>query len=64
MKLTKNMRLLAQSDQMTSDDRLRAEAFAQWLLKVGEGSDDTIPLTQLPMGMSLINYMARLLTYR
>jgi hypothetical protein len=45
------MRLLAQSDQMTPADRLRAEAFAQWLLKVGEGSDNTVPLTELPTGM-------------
>ena len=56
------MRLLAQSDQMSPDDRLRAEAFAQWLLKVGEGGDDTIPLTQLPIGMFL-TYMIHLLTY-
>ena len=56
------MRLLAQSDQMTPDDRLRAEAFTQWLLKVGEGDDDTIPLTQLPTGM-FISYTMHLLTY-
>ena len=42
------MRLLAQSDQMTPADFLRAEVYAQLLLKVGEGSDDTIPLTQPP----------------
>ena len=56
------MRLLAQSDQMMPEDRLRAEAFAQWLLKVGEGVEDTIPLTQLPTGM-FINYPIHLLTY-
>ena len=53
------MRLLAQSDQMTPEDHLRAEAFAQWLLKVGEGSDDTVPPTELPAGtyMNLLTYL-------
>ena len=57
MKLTKNMRLLAQSDRMTPEDRLRAEAFAEWLLKVGEGSDDTVPYTQLPTGIFTTHYI-------
>jgi len=50
-KLTKNMRLLAQSEQMTAPDRLRAESFAEWLLTVGEGRDNTVPVTELPPGM-------------
>lgn len=53
-KLTKNMRLLAQSEQMTVADRLRAESFAEWLLTVGEGRDNTIPVTELPPGMFAI----------
>lgn len=45
------MRLLAQSEQMAPADRQRARAFAEWLLTVGEGRDNTIPLTELPVGM-------------
>ena len=59
MKLTKNMRLLAQSEWMTPEERVRAEDFAQWLLSVGEGSDDAVPLTQLPTG----TFTVRLSTY-
>jgi hypothetical protein len=53
------MRLLAQSDQMTPEDHLRAEAFAQWLLKVGEGKDETVPQTELPAGtfITLLTYL-------
>ena len=53
-KLTKNMRLLAQSEQMTVADHLRAESFAEWLLTVGEGRDNTTPVTELPPGMFAI----------
>jgi len=45
------MRLLAQSEQMVPIHRLKAEAFAQWLLTVGEGRDNTTPLAELPVGM-------------
>ena len=48
------MRLLAQSQQMVPTDHLRARTFAEWLLTVGEGKDNTIPLTELPVGMFLI----------
>ena len=51
LKLTKNMRLLSQSQQMTPVDRFKAESFAEWLLTVGEGKDNTIPMTELPLGM-------------
>ena len=53
------MRLLAQSDQMTPEERVQAEGFAQWLLRVGEASDDAVPLTQLPTG----TFTVRLSTY-
>ena len=56
LKLTKNMRLLAQSEQMTPSDRLRAESFAEWLLEAGEGRVDTIPMTLLPSGMFAIKF--------
>jgi len=39
---------------MTSVDRFKAESFAEWLLTVGEGKDNTIPMTELPLGMSQI----------
>ena len=48
------MRLLAQSERMVRADYVRARAFAEWLLTVGEGRDDTIPLTELPVGMFLM----------
>jgi len=44
------MRLLAQSEKMTFDERLKAESFAEWLLTVGEGRDGTVPLTEIPQG--------------
>ena len=44
------MRLLAQSERMTPPDRLKAESFAEWLLTVREGRNDTIPMTELPHG--------------
>ena len=50
------MRLLAQSEQMTPSDRRRAESFAEWLLEVGEGRVDTIPMTLLPSGMFAIKF--------
>jgi hypothetical protein len=45
------MRLLAHSEQMTASDRMDAELFAEWLLTVGEGRDNTIPMTELPPGI-------------
>ena len=48
------MRLLAQSERMLPMDHLRAKSFAEWLLTVGEGRDNTIPLTELPTGMFLM----------
>jgi hypothetical protein len=54
LKLTINMRLLAQSEEMTPTDRLKAKLFAEWLLTVGEGRDNTIPETELPPGMLAI----------
>ena len=56
MKLTINMRLLAQSQQMSPVDRLKAQSFATWLLKVREGRDDTVPVTKLPPDMSRFKY--------
>jgi hypothetical protein len=50
MKLTVNMRLLVDSDKMTPDDRVKAEAFAEWLLSVGEGRQNMTPLLELPSG--------------
>jgi len=44
------MRLLAQSEKLTFNERLKAESFAEWLLKVGEGRDNTVPLTEIPQG--------------
>ena len=46
------MRLLAHSEQMSYAELLRANSFAEWLLTVGEGRDNTTPLTELPVGMS------------
>ena len=61
--LTINMRLLAQSEQMTATQLSQAESFAKWLLKVGEGKDDMLPFTQLPTSIpimiSLINLCNR-----
>ena len=37
-------------EQMTVTERLEAESFAKWLLTVGEGRDDTAPLTEIPEG--------------
>jgi hypothetical protein len=48
------MRLLAQADQMTPEHRLKAESFAKWLLTVGEGKDNTVPFTQLPIGIPIV----------
>ena len=48
--LTINMRLLAQSEQMTATQLSQAESFAKWLLTVGEGRDNTVPLTEIPEG--------------
>ena len=44
------MRLLAQSEQMTATQLSQAESFAKWLLTVGEGRDNTAPLTEIPEG--------------
>ena len=63
-KLMVNMRLLAQSERMTPPNRLKAESFAKWLLMVGEGTDNTVPLTELPIGMSMIKYYAHCLLHR
>jgi hypothetical protein len=46
------MRLLAQSERMVPTDHLRARTFAEWLLTVGEGRDNTSPMTELPVGIS------------
>ena len=54
------MRLLAHAEQMTPEHRLKAESFAKWLLKVGEGKDDTLPFTQLPTGMPIMIYLFNL----
>jgi hypothetical protein len=54
LKLTINMRLLGQSKPMISTDRLRAESFANWLLTVGEGTENTTPTAELPSGMFVI----------
>ena len=57
LRLTTNMRLLANSQRMTQMDRLHAEKFAAWLLEVGEGKandlDDFITV-KLPSGNNLI----------
>jgi hypothetical protein len=49
------MRVLANAHGMTEMDRLHAEQFAAWLLRVGEGranvSDDTM-MVRLPEGNS------------
>jgi hypothetical protein len=45
------MRLLALAELMILTHRLKAESFAEWLLMVGEGRDNTIPVTELPPGM-------------
>jgi len=55
MKLTVNMRLLAYSNEMSQIDYLRAESFAEWLLTVGEGRENTIPFLELPSGICLIS---------
>src|SRR5215470_9481500 len=49
------MRLLAQSENMTSAEHFKAESFAEWLLAVGEGRDNTTPRTELPFSI-LSNY--------
>ena len=54
--LTINMRLLVHSEQMMSERRLEAECFARWLLTVGDGTHDTVPLTELPQGISIIKW--------
>jgi PIF1-like helicase len=41
--LTINMRLLRNRDNMTMDERKKAEDFAEWLLQVGEGLSDGPP---------------------
>jgi len=51
LKLTINMRLLARASEMTSAQRFQAELFAQWLLAIGEGKHDTIPIAELPFSM-------------
>jgi hypothetical protein len=53
------MRLLAQSQQMTSADRLKAESFAEWLLTVGDGRGNTIPATELPPGIWTVKFHIR-----
>jgi hypothetical protein len=45
------MRLLTWPERMAPADRLRARIFAEWLLTIGEGRDNTTPLTELPVGM-------------
>jgi hypothetical protein len=48
LRLTVNMRLLAQAANMTDVDRERAESFAAWLLHVGNGTlngpDDSVEI--------------------
>ena len=56
LKLTKNMRLLAQSELMAPADRLKAESFAEWLLTIGDGRDNTIPMMELPPGIWTIKF--------
>jgi hypothetical protein len=53
------MKLLRQSKQMAHTDCIRAKSFAEWLLTVGEGRDNTIPLTELPAGMLLMRRRIR-----
>jgi len=54
------MRLLAQAQQMTPAEHFKAESFAEWLLAVGEGRDNTTPLTELPSS-TLSNYASFIL---
>ena len=54
LRLSINMRLLANAEEMTPNDRLQAEEFAAWLLQVGEGRlnnlDDSMTV-KLPSGI-------------
>ena len=65
LRLTINMRLLADSERMSQTDRLYAEGFAAWLLQVGEGrldnSNDSI-IVKLPTGSNpTCNYTSLIL---
>jgi hypothetical protein len=44
------MRLLAKSEQIPPADRFKAESFAEWLLTIGDGRDNTSPMVELPPG--------------
>jgi hypothetical protein len=53
-KLTINMRLLAQAEQMTPEHRRETESFGKWVKTVGESKDNTVPFTQLPAGIPIM----------
>jgi hypothetical protein len=51
LRLTKNMRLLAQSARMTPTEYEHANQFAEWLLEVGDGKTDHGTKVELPEGI-------------
>jgi ATP-dependent DNA helicase PIF1 len=59
LRLTKNMRLLANADSMTDSERTYANDFANWLLQLGDGklngADDDLSI-KLPQGFPLTAY--------
>lgn len=54
MKLIVNMRLLAQSDLMSSEEQRNTNEFAQWLIQLGDGTLNDNTEMLLPNGTLLI----------
>ena len=56
MKLIVNMRLLAQSDLMSSEEQQHTHNFAEWLIQLGDGNLNEN--TEMPMPEGTLLFMS------